>query len=357
MTTTRPKVLLCLNASVYDAYVTPDGWARLESFCEPVGRERSEPYTEEEFIAALQGVAGLMKWGNLAPALTRRVLENAPDLRIVGVWDDRFGHGIDREAVYPPQSPLSKGGRKRVTFVDVSNIASHQPVAEWVLAMMLMCLRNVGEVFRYMLDGTETWGRTMNTDFVNGELTEKKVGLIGCGHIGQRLIELLTPFRVDLKVYDPYVPEEVVTRLSVRRAELDEVLRHAEILVVQVPLTPKTWGMIGERELSLLRKGAILINCCRGPVVDTPALIRRLEQRDLIAGLDVFDPEPLPKDSPLRRLPNAIITPHIAWYAPHALRRYFDVMVEEFERFFQGEPLRYELTPRMVAIRAGAGVA
>ncbi len=344
MTTTRPKVLLCLNASIYDTYVTPDGWARLESFCEPIGRERVEVYSEDELIQALQGVAGLMKWGNLAPALTRRVMENAPDLRIVGIWDDRFGHGIDWDAA-----------RERgVRFVDVSNIASHQPVAEWVLAMTLMCLRNVGEVFRHMLDGTETWGRAMNADFVNGELTEKKVGLIGCGHIGQRLIELLALFRVDLKVYDPYVSEEVVTRLGICRVELDEVLRHAEILVVQVPHTPKTRGMIGERELSRLRKGAILINCCRGPVVDTPALIRRLEQRDLIAGLDVFDPEPLPQDSPLRRLPNAIITPHIAWYAPHALRRYFDVMTDEFERFFQGEPLRYELTPRMVAIRAGA---
>ncbi len=343
----RPKVLLVFNPTVYELYVTPDGWARLESFCEPVGRERTETYSEDELIAALRGVAGLMNWRNLAPKLTRRVLENAPDLRIVGLWDDRFGSGVDMEAA-----------RERgIKLVDVSNIASAQPVAEWVLAMMLNCLRNVGEVFRHMLDGTETWGRALNAEFVNGELTEKKVGLIGCGHVGQRLIELLAPFRVDLKVYDPYLPEEVVTRLNIPTCrELDKVLRHAEILVVQVPNTPKTRGMIGERELNQLRKGAILINCCRGPVVDTPALIRKLEQREIIAGLDVFDPEPLPKDSPLRRLPNAFITPHIAWYAPHALPRYFDMMVEEFERFFRGEPLRYELTPRMVAIRAGANV-
>jgi phosphoglycerate dehydrogenase-like enzyme len=143
----------------------------------------------------------------------------------------------------------------------------------------------------------------LNREFVHGELTGKRVGLIGCGHVGQRLLELLAPFRVDVRVYDPYLPEETIARLGLRRAGLEEVLRHAEILTVHVPLTPKTRGMISERELNLLRKGAILVNYCRGPVVDRAALVRKLEQRELLAGLDVFDPEPLPKDSPLRHCP------------------------------------------------------
>jgi phosphoglycerate dehydrogenase-like enzyme len=156
-----------------------------------------------------------------------------------------------------------------------------------------------------------------------------------------------------LKVHDPYLSEDVVRRLGIVRGELDEIIRHAEILVVQVPLTPKTRGMIGERELDLLRKGAIVINCCRGPVVDQKALIRKLQAREIIAGLDVFDPEPLEQDSPLRSLPNAFITPHIAWYAQNALHRYFSIMAEEFERFFKGEALHYELTERMVDVRHG----
>ena len=88
-------------------------------------------------------------------------------------------------------------------------------------------------------------------------------------------------------------------------------------------------------------------------MVHQQALIGRLQASELIAGLDVFDPEPLEKDSPLRALPNAFITPHIAWYAPNALHRYFSSMAEEFERFFKGEALRYELTRRMVDIRWG----
>ena len=339
----RPKVLLALNPWVYEACVTPESWERLEAVCEPVGRDRAEPYTESELVAALQGVTGLMSWGPLVPGLPLEVIEQVPDLKLVGLWDDRLSNTVDLEA----------GWAQGVQFVDVSNIASSQPVAEWVLALILVCLRNGGEVYRQMIAGTETWANAQNERFVHGELTGKRVGLIGCGHVGQRLIELLAPFPVDLLVHDPYLPEETVTRLGIRRDELDPVLDHAEILVVQVPHTPRTRGMIGPRELDRLRPGAILVSACRGPVIVSEALLAKLEAGELIAGLDVFDPEPLPKDSPFRNLPNAFISPHIAWYAPHAFPRYFDAMVDEFERFFRGEPLRYEITRSIATQRAG----
>jgi len=318
-------------------------WQRFTRVVEPEEIKRQEPYTEDELIAALQGIQGLMKVGGRVPEMTRRVFGQAPSLQIVGMGTDRFGTGVD----------LKAAAEHGVKVVDTDNIASSGPVAEWDLAMMLLCLRNAGAVYRQMMEGSETWAIAQNADFVNGELTGRKVGLVGCGHVGQRLVELLAPFRVDLKVYDPYLAEEEVARLGLVRDALEAVIRHAEILVVQVPLTPRTRGLIGERELGLLRRGAILINCSRGPVVDQQALIGRLQACELIAGLDVFDPEPLEKDSPLRALPNAFITPHIAWYAPNALHRYFSSMAEEFERFFKGEALRYELTRRMVDIRWG----
>ena len=336
----RPRVLVDMGNR---ERVPAEIWQRFTSVVEPVEMERQEPYSEDELIAALQGIQGLMKLGGRVPELTRRVFEQAPDLQIVGMGTDRFGRGVDLEAA------IEHG----VKVVDTDNIASSGPVAEWDLAMMLICLRNAGAMYRQMMEGSETWAIAQNVDFVNGELTERKVGLVGCGHIGQRLVELLLPFRVDLKVYDPYLAEEVVERLGLVRDDLEAVIRHAEILVVQVPLTPRTRGLIGERELGLLRRGAILVNCSRGPVVDQEALIGRLQKRELIAGLDVFEKEPLEKDSPLRTLPNAFITPHIAWYAPNALHRYSSATVEEFERFFKGEALRYELTPRMVDIRWG----
>lgn len=339
----KPKVLLAFDSGVSERIVTPDSWDRLCRVAEPIRPDRTTPYEPDELVEALQGMSGLMRRGNLVPHLTKDILDRAADLKVIGVWGDRFGHDID----------VAAAEARGMVVIDTDNAASAPPVAEWDLAMMLVCLRNAGEVYRRMTEGTETWANTLNQDFVGGALTGRKVGLLGCGHVGQRLIELLEPFHVDLRVYDPYLDEETVARLGIVRAGLDETLQHAEILVVQVPLTPKTRGMIGERELGLLRKGAILINCCRGPVVEKHALIRKLERRELIAGLDVFDPEPLEPDSPLRRMPNVFITPHIAYYATNAFHRYFTLMVEEFERFFSGQPLRYRLTRRMVEIRNG----
>ncbi len=334
----KPKVLIDCPQGV-----APTDWEHLGQTVETLRPAATEPYSEDQLIEVLQDMDGVIRMGRLLPELTRRVLEAVPRLRLVGVRGDRFGHGID----------LAAAAGRGIRVVDTDNIASSQPVAEWDLALMILCLRNAGAVFRQMMAGVEPWASTQNEDRVNGELTGKRVGLVGCGHVGQRLVELLAPFRVDLKVCDPYLPAEVAQRLGVTRGELDEVIRHAEILVVQVPHTPKTEGMIGARELALLRRGGILINCSRGKVLDQAALIRRLEEGELVAGLDVFDPEPLPADNVLRRLPNVFATPHIAWCAPHAFSRYFGTMAEEFTRFFRGEGLRYELTLRMVDIRHG----
>lgn len=332
----KPKVLVDKHGNAH-----ADDIARLAAVAEIV--EPKGELTEEGLIAALQGCAGLIRLGSRIPELTRAVFTGAPDLEIAGVRGDRFGTGIDLEAAW----------EFGVVAVDTDNIGSAPPVAEWDLALILLCLRNGAAVYRQMMAGEEKWAVAGNENYVNGELTGRKVGLIGCGHVGQRLIELLAPFNVDLQVYDPYLPGEIAMRYGIVRGELDQVLTHADILVIQVPHTPKTEGMIGARELDLLGKGRILINCCRGPVVDYAELTGRLEAGEFIAGLDVFDPEPLPRDSRLRQLPNVFVSPHIAWYAPESLHRYFATMVDDFVRFFSGEALHYELTARMVDIRHG----
>ncbi|HCL28183.1 MAG TPA: hypothetical protein DIC52_07085 [Candidatus Latescibacteria bacterium] len=298
---------------------------------------------EDGLINALKGCTGLIKLGGRVPALTRRVLESAAELQLVGLRSDRFGSGID----------LQVAAQRGIRVIDADNLSSAHPVAEWNLALILLCLRNAGAVFRQMIAGTDRWAHTGNDDFVNGELTERKVGLIGCGHVGQRLVELLVPFRVDLQVCDPYVSADVVDRLGIRRAELDAVLDHADILVVQVPHTPKTETLIGAAELERLGEGKILVNCSRGKVLDQEALVERLQGGRLIAGLDVFDPEPLPADHVLRTLPNVFCTPHIAWHAQNAFSRYYGYTAQDFVRFFRGEALQHELTPRMVDIRHG----
>ncbi len=332
----KPKVLVDA-----DRWTLAEDLQRLGEVSDLVGVQ--EPLDDAAFIAALQGCVGVIRLGGRTPDLSREILDACPELRIVGLRSDRFGSGIDFDVAET----------SGITVIDADNYASAHPVAEWDLALMLLCLRNAGAVYQQMISSTETWADCGNADFVNGELTGRRVGLVGCGHVGRRLIELLAPFRVDLLVCDPYLPDGTAVALGIRRGSLDEVLRHADLLVLQTPHTPKTEGMIGERELDLLGRGKILINCSRGKVLDQDALIRRLQAGDLIAGLDVFDPEPLPSDSPLRTLPNVFLTPHIAWHAQNAFHRYFRYTAEDFIRYFRNEPLQFRLTRRMVEIRNG----
>ena len=163
----KPKVLVDPHG-----YAQPEDLARLGEVVEVV--EPTERLSERAFIEALVGCEGVIRLGGRLPELTRAVFAGAPDLRIAGVSGDRFGTGID----------LAAAGEHGVLAVDTDNIASAAPVAEWDLALMLFCLRNGAAVYRQMMAGEEQWAQAGNDDFVHGELTGKKVGLVGCGHVG-----------------------------------------------------------------------------------------------------------------------------------------------------------------------------
>jgi phosphoglycerate dehydrogenase-like enzyme len=125
----------------------------------------------------------------------------------------------------------------------------------------------------------------------------------------------------------------------------------ADVVFSLVPLTPGTTGMIGVKELGLLRPGSVFVNVSRGAVVDSDALVARLADGDVIACLDVFDPEPIPVDSPVIDLPNVFLSPHVAGVTEESRRRFFELMVSEIIRHLAGlEPLA-KLTPDIVSIR------
>ena len=141
--------------------------------------------------------------------------------------------------------------------------------------------------------------------------------------------------------------------LGVLLTSLDHVLSESDVVVSLVPLTPATRGMLGKRELDLLPSGSVFVNVSRGAVVNSDALIARLQRGDVVAGLDVFDPEPIPVDSPIRQLPNVFITPHIAGSGARVWPRLASLMIDELQRFFDGHETLYDLSPRSVANRRG----
>lgn len=169
------------------------------------------------------------------------------------------------------------------------------------------------------------------------ELTGKKVLMVGYGAIGKEIERMLAPFNVELL----RVARTARTRPQVHAvSELDALLPQAEIVVLILPDTPESHGLIGAQQLALLPQGALLVNAARGPIVDTDALVEALQSGRIRAALDVTDPEPLPDGHPLWSCPNLLITPHVAGSTPQFAPRAVRTAAGELRRFIAGEPLQ-----------------
>jgi len=149
---------------------------------------------------------------------------------------------------------------------------------------------------------------------------------------------------VEAVAFDPFVPRALAEAYGVAFGPLERALE-CDVVFVLVPHTPDTDGLLGASELERLRPGSVLVNVSRGRVIDSVALLARLARADIIACLDVFDPEPVPLDSPIRDLPNVFITPHIGGYTEESRRRFFSLMVDECLRHFAGLEPWAELKP------------
>lgn len=199
---------------------------------------------------------------------------------------------------------------ERDVLVSITRDAVRRPVAEAILTYVLVLAKRV-------LDGDRLVraGRWTEKDAGLG-LRGKVLGTIGVGNIGLELVELVRPLGFSrLLAFDPYVSDDDATRLGVELVGLERLLREADFVCVNCPLTSETRHLIGEPELELMKPTAYLVNTARGPIVDESALARALGSRHIAgAALDVFEVEPLPAGSPLRRLENVVLSPHaIAW--------------------------------------------
>src|SRR6202158_106764 len=221
---TLPRVLFVANRGAYERMLMPADLERLRQFADFDWLECDVPFDRMDWttvpddpaatalVASRVGeVDGLIVCHG-SPRIGDVILANAPELRVVGELEgDRFAARIDVEAAQA----------RGVRVVDTTNGSSYG-VAEWALGMMLIATRNAGELFRSMAAGD--WRPQPSApDFERFELTGKRVGMIGLGIIGRRLVQLLQPFRNDISAHDPYVPKEVADVLGVRLTSLDHV--------------------------------------------------------------------------------------------------------------------------------------
>jgi phosphoglycerate dehydrogenase-like enzyme len=168
------------------------------------------------------------------------------------------------------------------------------------------------------------------------ELHGKRVLIVGYGSIGKTIEAMLTPFGVEIT----RVARTARTEPKVHSvAELNALLPAAEIVILILPLTPESHGLIGAAQLALMPQGALLVNAARGPIVQTDALVAALNAGRIRAALDVTDPEPLPPEHPLWKCPNLLITPHVAGSTPQFSPRAVTIAAEQVARLVKGEPL------------------
>ena len=251
-----------------------------------------------EFLAAAQQSEYIV--GYSQPFLNDAFFKAAPNLKLVQLLSAGYDRS-DIEAHRRAGVPLCNNGG-----------ANSTAVAEHALLLMLATCRRLP-----WLHASTAAGRWRGNDLANTKLYElrgKTLGIIGLGTIGKKVARLANAFGMNVQYYDVRrVSEETEDALEVRFRLMKEILRSSDIVSLHVPLLPNTRHLIGAEEIALMQPHAYLINTCRGPVVDEPALTEALATGKLAgAGLDVFDQEPPPADNPLLSLPNVVLTPHFA---------------------------------------------
>jgi phosphoglycerate dehydrogenase-like enzyme len=196
-------------------------------------------------------------------------------------------------------------------------------------------------------------GKFECTNYGGRELLGKTMGVAGAGRIGMRVAEIARCFGMDVVAFDAHPSPERARAHGFRYVDLNHLCESSDFISVHLPLTPETTGMIDREAFGRMKQSAVFVNTARGPVVDEEALICALEN-GLISGacLDVFQEEPVPPDSPLLRLSNTILTPHVAYGTKEAKDRCMAITVENIEAFVAGKP-RNLLNPCALYWHAG----
>lgn len=320
------SILVQIPANEVSQFLDKTSRAQLESFGRIIWNPHNRPLTQEELIQYIPEAHTVVTTWRSAP-VTDEVLKHARQLKLIA-------HMAGAVKPYMTPNIYDRGIR-----VLNSGYAIAVSVGESVLAIMLALGHNIVQVDRRMRNG-EAWKDASLETF---ELRGKTVGLVGLGMVAREVIKVLRPFQPRLLGCDPYFPADRAAELGVELLPLDDLLSGSDIVSLHAPKIPETYRMIGRRELALLRDGAMLINTARGGLIDEEALLEQLRTGRVMAGLDVFEKEPLALDSEFRRLPNVLARPHLAGVTRDSKLRIGSLLVEEMRSFYEGGALRFEV--------------
>ena len=273
----------------------------------------------EEFITAAADCDALLN--TYAGPITAETMAKMPKCRIIA----RYGIGVDTIDL---EAATAAG-------IIVTNNPTYciEEVAEHAMAMILACARKTAFYDRMVREGR--WEVPPGKPLFR--LAGSTLGLVGFGNIARQVAVRASAFGMRVLFFDPFVKQGQFDCPGVAM-ELGELLSAADIVSLHPPLTPQTRGMIDDQAFARIKRTAFLINCSRGPIIDTDALVRALDAKR-IAGcaLDTTDPEPLPNPHPLRGRENVILNPHVAWYSEQSMKGLQAGAPGEVRRVLSGE--------------------
>ena len=252
----------------------------------------------------------------------KQVLEALPDLRLL------ISTGM-RNAAIDVKAANERG------VVVCGTGGSGNPTAGIAIGLMLELTRRIGYENARLKAGAP-WQTTIGID-----LEGKTLGVVGLGKLGTRVANIAKAFGMNVVAWSQNLAPEKCQEAGVTYASKEDLFRTADIVSIHLMLSDRSRGLIGAKDLALMKPTAYLINTARAAIVDQAALLAVLTERRIAgAGLDVFETEPLPLDSPLRALDNVVITPHLGYVSVQAYEVYFREIVEDIRAFLDGKPMR-----------------
>ena len=290
---------------------------------EVVQGDAARACSEDELIEALKGVSALAVTSR--EQVTARVIDRAPDLRVIGKSGARPAN-VDMDAA-----------RRRGIEVVWSPTANVQSVAEMTLALILQLVKRLPE-----LTGLLRAGRWRNYDMLGREFSGMTVGLVGLGNVGLAVARLLGATGARVIGFDPHVSAGEAARHGVEHCGLGQVFARSDLISLHCELNDGTRGIVGPGAFAAMKRGVYLVNTARGPLVDTGALLDALASGKVAAAaLDVFPEEPVPPGHPLATHPRIVATPHMAAFTGEAIHRETREVLEDIVNVLSGRPPRH----------------
>ncbi len=297
------SVLVTLGKEHYGSVLVGEDLARLRDAVKVTRRTDLMLAPEDTLVKALNDAEAdiiLTCWQS--PKVTMKVLEACPELKLLSHTAGEVKHYVDRDVI-------------EAGFI-VTNwgVSTAHSTAEGAFAMTLAILRRYQNMPFWMRNDRLFWDIPDQSD---EGLFEQRVGLHGLGAIAQEYAKLIRPFDCHVSAFSPNCPDEIFEQLGIVRVDsLEKLYSTNRIISCHASLRPDTHGLVGAKLLGMIEDGGYFINTSRGAVVDQAALIEELKKGRINAALDVFDPEPLEEDSPLRDMPNCFVVPHRAGPTP-----------------------------------------